>query len=73
MEEEQHDWFEYIKLDIFSTKMELKDRILLVESRNFPKLIKKHIDSVLGSTDGLDKLTIHNMRKFMDVSTTPIP
>jgi hypothetical protein len=66
-----HDWFEYIKLDTFSTKMEISaDRVLLVESRNFPKLIKKHIQSVYNLTDDSDRLSIGMIRKFIDNQQT---
>lgn len=61
-----HDWFEYTNLDTFSTKMEISaDRILLVESRNFPKLIKKHIESVLQTTYDSDRLSIGNLRNYI--------
>lgn len=61
-----HDWFEYTNLDTFSTKMEIgADRILLVESRNFPKLIKKHIESVLDTTYDSDRLSIGNLRSYI--------
>jgi len=38
---------------------------LLVESRNFPKLIKKHIESVLETTYDSDRLTIGNLRSYI--------
>ena len=65
---EKRDWFEYIQLDTFSTKMEISaDRVLLVESRNFPKLIKKHIESILGIRSDSENLKIDSLRNFIGV------
>lgn len=62
-----YDWFEYINLDTLSTKMEIKDDILLIESRNFPNLIADYIYE-LTQDEYLNKykrLKIETMRKFI--------
>ena len=64
-----YDWFEYINLDTLSTKMEIKNDILLVESRNFPNLIAEYIYE-LTQDEYLKKfkrLKIETMRKFIEL------
>jgi hypothetical protein len=44
---DNHDWFEYKNIDANSTKMKIKDDIILVEFRAFPTILKNYISSVL--------------------------
>ena len=41
-----HDWFEYKGLDDFSTKMDLKNDIVLVECRIFQKLLSTYVYNI---------------------------
>lgn len=41
-----HDWFEYKGLDDFSTKMDLKNDIVLVECRIFQKILSSYVYSI---------------------------
>jgi len=38
-----HDWLEYKDIDAYSAKMDIKDNIILIENRNFAKLMKNHV------------------------------
>ena len=47
----KHDWFEYKGIDANSTKMKIKDNIILVEFRQFPRLLMNYVASVLDEDD----------------------
>ena len=47
----KHDWFEYKGIDANSTKMKIKDNIILVEFRQFPRLLMNYVASVLDEED----------------------
>jgi len=49
--EQTHDWFEYKGIDANSTKMKIKDNIILVEFRQFPRLLMNYVASVLDEED----------------------
>ena len=51
----EYDWLEYKKIDDYSNKMDLNDDVVLIEVRNFQKLLSLHVydmaDSTLKSMD----------------------
>ena len=57
--DDTHDWFVYKKIDVNSTKMKIKDDLILVEFRLFPKQLKNYISSVLDveSRTEMDEMT----------------
>ena len=42
----KHDWFKYISLDVFSSVMEIKDDIILIEVRQFARILSTLISSL---------------------------
>lgn len=69
--EQTHDWFEYKKIDANSTKMKIKDNIILVEFRQFPRLLTNYVASVLDEKDRAEitqimgPLTFKILEKFI--------
>ena len=41
-----HDWFRYKKLDVFSTTMEIKDRVILTEIRAFRHMLAAYMSEI---------------------------
>jgi hypothetical protein len=42
-----NDWLEYSMIDAFSNKMKIRDNIILIEYRGFPRILDNYIHSVL--------------------------
>ena len=67
----KHDWFEYKGIDANSTKMKIKDNIILVEFRQFPRLLMNYVASVLDEADRAEitqiagPLTFKILEKFI--------
>jgi hypothetical protein len=45
-----YDWLEFDKIDLFSTKMDLVDDIVLIEYRGFQKMLSNYVFSVADET-----------------------
>jgi hypothetical protein len=45
-----HDWFEYKEIDEYSNKMDLNDDIVLIECRNFQKLLSLYVYNMADAT-----------------------
>jgi hypothetical protein len=72
MDADKPDWFEYKQIDSNSTKMNIKDDIILIEFRAFPRMLANYISSVLGASDRdemnkkvLGLLSIGTLEKFI--------
>ena len=69
--EQTYDWFEYKGIDANSTKMKIKDNIILVEFRQFPRLLMNYVASVLDEKDRAEitqivgPLTFKILEKFI--------
>jgi len=51
-----HDWLEYKRIDAFSSKMDLKSDIVLIEFRAFTRVLSSYIYSIL-DTENKKKMT----------------
>jgi hypothetical protein len=72
VEADKPDWFEYKQIDSNSTKMNIKDDIILIEFREFPRVLANYIASVLDEDDRdemnkkvLGLLSIGTLEKFI--------
>lgn len=70
--EDMPDWFEHAQIDTNSTKMSIKDDVILVEFRAFPRMLSNYISSVLDEDDRdemnrqvLGLLSIETLEKFI--------
>ena len=50
----KNDWLEYKSIDANSTRMDIKNDIVLIEFRSFPKLLKNYITKVLDAKSNKD-------------------
>jgi hypothetical protein len=50
----EYDWLEYKKIDDYSNKMDLNDDVVLIEVRNFQKLLSLHVYDMADPTLKLD-------------------
>ena len=62
----EYDWLEYKKIDDYSNKMDLNDDVVLIEVRNFQKLLSLHVYDMADSTL---KSMADSTLKSMDDST----
>lgn len=46
IDDDNGDWFEYSRLDIYSTNMEINDNIILVELRSFAFMLRSYMSSI---------------------------
>lgn len=58
-----HDWLDYVQIDTFSTRMELKDDIVLIEFRGFHRVYSVLATSLFKSIQFTR--TLHGFRKFV--------
>lgn len=72
IDKDKPDWFEYKQIDSNSTKMNIKDDIILIEFREFPRVLANYISSVLDASDRdemskrvLGLLSIGTLEKFI--------
>jgi len=68
-----HDWLEYSSVDAYSNKMKIRDDIVLVEYRAFPKILDNYIHSVLTpeerklkTSKEIGALNIGLLKKFVE-------
>ena len=59
-----YDWFQYKGVDKVSTQMEIKDDIVLVEIRNFQKLMSSYIYGFANESLKTDILNNKNCNKL---------
>jgi hypothetical protein len=68
----KHDWLEYAKIDIFSSRLPLNNNIILVEDRSFGFSLYSHFEDVFKKHNAEDELktrgkqlTINNLKKYI--------
>lgn len=72
--ERNHDWLKYSNLDVFSSVMEIKNDIILIEVRQFGRILSTLISSIAdiellqeiisGSCNRILKTNTYNLRSF---------
>jgi len=63
-----YDWLEYNMIDAFSNKMKIRDDIILIEYRSFPRILDNYIHSVLPRTRNkhIGNLNIGVLKEFVE-------
>lgn len=63
-----NDWLEYNLIDAFSNKMKIRDNIILIEYRSFPRILDNYIHSVLPRTRNkhIGNLNIGVLKEFVE-------
>jgi hypothetical protein len=72
-----YDWLEYSLVDAYSNKMKIRDDIVLVEYRAFPKILDNYIHSILTPEERklktsreIGALNIGLLKKFVEKERT---
>ena len=70
-EEISRDWLEYSEIDYLSARMDIVDNVILIEYRNFPRMLHSYVYSTLNSkqkgnlSDNVGVITIKNLVDFV--------
>ena len=67
-----HDWLEYAMVDAYSNKMKIRNDIVLIEYRAFPKLLGNYIQTILPGVKknkSIASINIGLLKKFVEVET----